>query len=222
MMASKGPLKPYVEAYDTEILLAEGPGKMFRVAAAAGTNDGGRPTAFLADELHEWIGNKARVFLVISNSIAKRRDGLVLGISTAGTDDSEVLRGLYDYGKAVEAGEIDDPAFLFDWAEANESLNPHDGPEVRRQMALQANPHAEEFGPLEHIERRWPEIPEHEWRRYFANRWVAVDAESWLPEGAWSACEADLELVDGAETWVAVDMALRRDTGGVVWGQWQR
>lgn len=220
VMASEGPLKPYLETFDTEILRSDGPGKMFRVAAAAGTNDGGRPTLFCADELHEWIGNKARVFLVISNSIAKRRDGIVLVISTAGSEDSELLRGLYDYGKAVDAGEIDDPHFLLDWAESDPALNPHDGPEVRRQMAVQANPHAEEFGTLEHIERRWHEIAEHEWLRYFGNRWVAIAAESWLPDGAWASCRSDVELVAGAETWVGVDMALKHDTVAVVWGQW--
>jgi phage terminase large subunit-like protein len=193
---------------------------MFRVAAAAGTNDGGRPTLFCADELHEWIGNKARVFLVIANSLAKRRDGLVLVISTAGSEDAELLRGLYDHGKAVLAGELDDAGFLLDWAEADAALNPHDGPEVRRVMALQANPHAEQFGLLEHIERRWQEIPEHEWRRYFANQWVAIAAESWLPAGAWRACTSDLDLVDGAQTWAAIDMALKHDTVAVVHGQW--
>lgn len=220
VMASEGPLAPYVETYDTEILRTDGPGRMFRVAAAAGTNDGGRPTLFCADELHEWIGNKARVFLVIANSIAKRRDGLVLVISTAGSDDSELLRGLYDYGKAVEAGEIDDPGFLLDWAEADADLNPVDGPEVRRTMALQANPHAEEFDLIEHIERRWHEIPEHEWLRYFANRWVSIAEDSWLPHGAWPACRSDLGLQPGAETWVAVDMALKYDTVAVIHGQW--
>ena len=84
-MVTEGPLKPYLEAFDTELLRTDGPGRMFRVAAAAGTNDGGRPTVFAADELHEWTGNKSRVFLVISNSIAKRRDGLVLVLSTAGS-----------------------------------------------------------------------------------------------------------------------------------------
>lgn len=218
VMVSEGPLAPFLEAYDTEILLKSDHGRMYRVAAAAGTNDGSRPTLFVADELHEWIGNKARVFLVISNSIAKRRDGLVLVISTAGSEESELLRSLYDYGKAVEAGDIEDQAFLLDWAEADESLNPHDGPEVRQLMALQGNPHAEEFGTLEHIERRWHEIPEHEWLRYFANRWVTVAGESWLPDGAWQACAnyTEAALVDGEETWVGVDMALKHDSVAVV------
>jgi phage terminase large subunit-like protein len=107
-----------------------------------------------------------------------------------------------------------------DWCEADQALDPNDGPEVRADMARQANPHVVEFGQLEHVERRWHEIPEHEWRRYFANQWVAVASESWLPAGAWSACQSDLGLVSGAETWVAVDMALKHDTVAVMWGQW--
>ena len=65
VMATEGPLAPHLEVFDTEILRRDSPGRTFRVAAAAGTNDGGRPTLLCADELHEWIGSKARVFLVI-------------------------------------------------------------------------------------------------------------------------------------------------------------
>lgn len=216
VMATEGPLKPFLEAFDTEILIRDAPGRAFRVAAAAGTNDGGRPTVFAADELHEWTGNKARVFLVISNSIAKRRDGLVLVISTAGSEESELLRGLYDHGKAIEAGTVDDPSFLMDWAEADPTLNPHDGPEVRAVMARQANAHIDEFGTLEFVERRWHEIPEHEWLRYFANRWVAIAQESWLPAGTWQSCPRSTGLVEGAETWIAVDMALKHDSVAAV------
>lgn len=217
VMATEGPLKPFLEAYDTEILIRNAPGRAFRVAAAAGTNDGGRPTVFAADELHEWSGGKARVFLVITNSIAKRRDGLVLMISTAGSQDSELLRSQYEYGVAVASGDIDDPAFLMDWAEADQALNPHDGPEVRAVMASQGNPHAEQFGTLEFIERRWHEVPEHEWRRYFANQWWAPPLDSWLPPGAWAACEEAGTVLDpDLPVWLGVDMALKHDSIAVV------
>lgn len=220
VMATEGPLAPFLETYDTEILLREGPGRAFRVAAAAGTNDGGRPTLFAADELHEWTGGRARVFLVITNSIAKRKDGLVLVISTAGSPDSELLRGLYDRGKAIEAGELVDDEFLFDWREADEGLDPHDGPEARAEMARQANPHIDQFGTLPFVERRWHEIPEHEWRRYFANQWWDAPLDSWLPEGAWDACRTPGAAVDRGRPFVAgVDMALRHDTAAVVIAQ---
>ena len=216
IMATEGPLKPYLEAFDTEILLKGQHGRAYRVAAAAGTNDGSRPTLFAADELHEWTGGKARVFLVITNSIAKRKDGLVLILSTAGGPDSDLLREMYDYGRAVESGDIDDPGFLMDWREADPSLNPHDGPEVRALMAQQANPHIEMFGTGEFVERRWHEIPEHEWLRYFANRWVDVSLDSWLPENVWPGLVGDTTFDPELPVHVGVDMALKHDSIAVV------
>lgn len=216
-MATEGALKPYVDAFDTEILLKSAPGRAFRIAAAAGTNDGGKPTLFAADELHEWTGTtKERVFLIITNSIAKRRDGLVLVISTAGSDESDLLRGLYDRGKAIEAGVIDDESILMDWAEGDPDIDPLDGPDARAALARQANPHIDQFGTLEFVERRFHAIPLHEWLRYFANRWVSATRESWLPSGAWPACRGDATLIPGAPTWVGVDMALKHDSIAVV------
>jgi len=220
VMVTEGPLRPYLEVFDTEILRRDGPGRMYRVAAAAGTNDGSRPTCFIADELHEWTGAKERVFLVISNSIAKRAHGLVLGISTAGADKDSLLGRMYDYGQQVNAGQVDDPAFLMDWAEADLALDPNAGQDVRAKMATQANPHAELFGTLPFIERRWHEIPEHEWLRYFANRWAAApDDESWLPPGAWEACRGRVQFDAETPTFVGIDMALKHDTVAVVAAQ---
>ena len=220
VMASEGPLAPYLEIFDTEILRRDGPGRMFRVAAAAGTNDGGRPTCFIADELHEWTGNKERVFLVISNSIAKRRNGLVLAITTAGAERDSLCGRMYDYGRQVRAKERSDPAFLFDWCEADEHLDADDGPDVRAKMARQANPHLDLFGTLPFVERRYHEIPKHEWLRYFANRWVEADPESWLPEGAFEGCRRKGTTIDRTRPFVcAVDMALRHDTAAVVAAQ---
>lgn len=41
-MMREGPLAPYIEAFDTEMYVKDKPGRAYRVAAAAGTNDGGR------------------------------------------------------------------------------------------------------------------------------------------------------------------------------------
>lgn len=71
------PLCGYAEVYDTEIKRTDGkPGIMKRVAAVAGTNEGGLPSLFVGDEMHEWgdVGSsKARVFTVIGKSTKKRR-----------------------------------------------------------------------------------------------------------------------------------------------------
>jgi phage terminase large subunit-like protein len=167
------------------------PGRMYRVAAAAGTNEGLRPTFFPADELHEWVGNKARVHLVIANGLAKRRDSWEMGITTAGVRDAgSVAEDLYEYGCAVESGELSDPAFLFDWLAAPDDLDLHD-PAALRDAVAACN--TESFMGAEAIERRFREVPEHEFRRYHLNQWVNA-IESWDVSERWDAL-ADTERV---------------------------
>ena len=43
-----------VDVYDTEIVLKDQPGRAYRVAAVAGTNEGQRPTAAIFDEVAHW------------------------------------------------------------------------------------------------------------------------------------------------------------------------
>ena len=64
-------LSQFLETFESEVQVRNGPGRAYRVAAVAGTNDGARPTLVLADEIHEWVGTaKERVFLVLSNGAA--------------------------------------------------------------------------------------------------------------------------------------------------------
>jgi phage terminase large subunit-like protein len=66
-------------------------------------------------------------------------------------------------------------------------------------------------------EIRDPRTREVDGRRYFLNEPAGADSESWLPPGAWQACLAPhLQLQDGADTFVGVDMALRHDSVAVV------
>jgi phage terminase large subunit-like protein len=116
-MISEGPLRDYLEVFEREILRKDAPGRIYRVAAVAGTNDGGRHTFRVADEVHEWEGSKERVHLVLTNGLAKRKDSWALDISTAGCDLEALIGRLYQKGKAVEHGEHEDDSFLFDWQE---------------------------------------------------------------------------------------------------------
>jgi hypothetical protein len=128
----EAPLRGLFEVYDTEIKFADGrPGKMHRVAAVAGTNEGGLPTLFICDELHEWgdVGSrKARVHTVIGKSTKKRRtrrgSGRVLNLSTAGFDvDHSLLGAMYKLGKRAERDPSLARRFLFDWQEAPDGLD---------------------------------------------------------------------------------------------------
>lgn len=216
-MVKRGPLVDHVDVFEAELSLKAGSGRVKRVAAQAGTVDGLIPTFLALDEVHEWTSSKKRVHLVLSNGLAKRSDSWGISITTAGNPvvDSPG-RDLYRRGKKIASGEIDDPAFFFDWAELAVSVDDLlDDEDLRREAARVANPHAEEFGILDQIVARWHDVPPHEWARYHANLWVTAET-SWLPVGAWSACEAEVEVDEGTPVVLAFDGSYRLDSTAVV------
>lgn len=209
------PLKGFAETFETEILLKGRPGRAYRVAATRGTNDGGRPSCFIADELHEWATPAQEgCHLVISNGATKRADSLELKITTAGSDLESLLGRLYQLGRKVEAGQAIDDRLLFIWHEAADTYDLQD-PEQLRAALWSCNPAAGDFLDVEERAAKFAEIPEFEFRRYFLNQWTRA-AESWLPPGTWARCQSDLELAPDWPVWVGVDMALKHDSVAVV------
>lgn len=216
IMVSEGNLADFFEPYDTEILLKDDPGQIYRVAAVAGTNDGRRPTFFLADEVHEWLGKKERVHLVLSNGRAKRADAWELSISTAGWDMSSLLGRMYQHGKDLEAGRLDDPRFLFEWHEpSNLEVDLRDI-EALEVAIREANPAADDFVSVETLLERALEMPEYEFRRYHLNQWTAAP-DSWLPDGAWDGCAGAAEPpLDGMQIVMGFDGSYSGDSTAIV------
>lgn len=140
---SRGKIADFFKSGDhiqqDRILRPDRPGKLYRIAAVAGTNDGGLQTAFLGDELHEWEGDRReRVWTVMSKAVRKRRvprplspklarflgvdeliGALLIGITTAGDTLDSLLGRLFLHGTQVAAGEVEDPSFLFMWWQMN-------------------------------------------------------------------------------------------------------
>jgi len=187
-IVTEGPLKDYFEVFDRELLLKGEPGRLVRVPAVAGANDGLRPTCVVADETHEWTGSKQRVALVLENGLSKRTDAWSLSITTAGNPkvDSVALQQ-YEYGKKVDKGEIQDPGFLFFWRESKVLLDQLSDPERLEEAVMQANP--EPWKRRDDIVRRYHEIPQHEFARYHLNNWTEPDEERWLPPGVWESLQ---------------------------------
>lgn len=192
-MVENGPLLEFLEPYGTEILIKGEPGKIFRVAAAAGTNDGGMPTFFVADEVHEWTGNKKRVHVVLSNGRAKRKDSWELNISTAADNIDSLLGQMVKLGKAIQEGKAKDDKFLFHWYEYVEPIDPETGEKIEldftdekalAEAIRQANPASDSYVSIESRLLRATQIPEYEFRRYYLNQFVDAP-ERWLPAGAW-------------------------------------
>ncbi len=210
-MVEQGELAPFFDSFEKELRLKGRPGKVYRIAAEAGTQDGTLPTCFVADELHEWVGRKARVHLVVGNSLAKRASGLEVNITTAGDPDtSDLLFNLYEYGRKCAVGEIDDPSFLMVWYEGDPDADLSD-PAVLREATREANPAG--FQDIERIVKRLEidRIPEHEYRRYHLNQW-ATSGETWLPAGVFEGLEADRDIPDRTPIVAAFDGSYNGDS----------
>jgi phage terminase large subunit-like protein len=205
-----------LEPMEAEIQVKNGPGRAFRVAAVAGTNDGLRPTAFLADELHEWVGNKERTHLVIENGCAKRHDSFSLSISTPGWDPETLAGRLHDYGLRVNSGDVDDPRFLFVWYGCPADRYDLDDLDGLRNAIRDANPAADSFLDVEAVAARFHQIPRFEFERYHLAQWTAA-AEMWLPPGAWDGCvDASRTIPDGSKVALAFDGSYNNDSTAIV------
>lgn len=226
---SVAPLAGYFNIFDTEITFADGrPGKIHRVAAVAGTNEGGLPHLFVCDELHEWgdvsDGKRARVHTVIGKSTNKRNtkhgSGRIINISTAGFDKDHSLLGvLYKHAKKVIKNPALDPRLLVDIFEAPEGLD-FDKAEDRAIAVRAASMGADLQWSVADRVAAWldPTVPHHEWIRYYANCWADLNEDSWLKDhpGSWSKCEGEWTSDPMNPFVIAVDMALKHDSVAVV------
>ena len=214
-------LSKLTETFENQIQVIGQSGRAYRVAAKAGTADGGRNSCFIADEIHEWnTPNLERVHYVLSNNTAKRQDGLVLSITTAGYDKETLAGELYNRGKRKETGEVEDDEFYFKWLEAEETDDVND-PEVWKRV----NPAIQnDWWPLSNLERRFKSLPLNEFKRYHLNTWTKTKMDSWLPVGTWSECASDEKLKFDAQLpmYVGVDLALKHDSVGIVHVQNQK
>lgn len=221
------PLIGFCTVYDTEITFADGkPGRIYRIAAVAGTNEGGLPHLFVRDELHEWgdVGErKARVATVVGKSTNKRKThrgrGRIISLSTAGFDrDHSLLGALYKRGIKAVRDPRTAPKLLMDWREAPDGLN-YKLAAHRERAVIAASGAA---GVLWNVRDRvadWgkPEYPPHEWIRYYANKWFDTPADSWLKDHpqAWPACKGTWTSDPANDFVISVDMALKHDSVAV-------
>jgi hypothetical protein len=233
----EAPLCGLFEVYDGETRHVDGrPGRLFRTATVAGTNQGGQPTTFIADEIHEFgdvLDARARFHKVVSMGCSKRTltyrlpggsevtrgPGRIINLSTAGFDiDHSYLGAIYKRGRREEH-QGTPTRLLMDWREAPDGLD-YALPEHRDIACRAASGAADQIWSVAARVAEWgkDEMTSNEWIRYYANKWVAVAEDSWLKDhpSAWPECQGTWEL-DGSEPGViAVDMALRRDSVAVV------
>jgi len=159
------------------IFTSDGDGRYIVLGNRATSAQGMHPSMVIFDELH--VSNKD-LWTAMCLGSATRADGIVIGITTAGDDNSELLLNLYAKGEfALDTPEEMERFGFFVW-EAPEACAVND-----RVAVESANPNlVEGILTWANVEAEIATMPEVDARRYRLNQFVSA-SNSWIPFGMW-------------------------------------
>ena len=190
-------------------------GSVFKVVSAeAYSKEGLNPSRVIMDELH--AHQNRELFDVFSLAMGNRgKIAQLVAITTAGvkTDSSgqdSIAYSLYQYGQKVARGEIIDPAFFMAWWEADP-----DADHRLRESWIQANPGFGDIISEEDFESAVKRTPEAEFRTKRLNQWVSSQ-NTWLPNGAWDSCAAEIEFPNDVDYVLGFDGSYSGDSTAIV------
>jgi phage terminase large subunit-like protein len=210
-------------------------GSIYRaMSSEAYTKEGLSPTLVLADELHAWPTRE--LYDVFALAMGARSDPLMLIITTAGvrtdqTGGDSIAYTLYQYGRRVAAGEIDDPSFFFACWEADDGCSVDSAPQWRK-----ANPGLGTVLDPDEIAAQARKalsggMDEAQFRIKRLNQWVA-DLTAALPGGAFERRRVNRQLQDGERVVLFLDGSYSNDSTALcgaamdgfidVLGHWER
>jgi phage terminase large subunit-like protein len=188
-------------------------GGLYRaVAADAPTQQGLNPSFVVVDELHVFKDDDLIEALTLGS--AMRRSPLFVYITTAGHNIDSPLGRKYQYGRQIEAKELDDPRFGFKW------YGPDDGEDIdpnNKQLWTTYNPAHELMPNFEsEMEASLRTTHQNAFLRFRLNGWTATQS-AWLPFGAWAKCtNTEKRLVPGDEVILGFDGAIKNDSTALV------
>ena len=184
-------------------------GSVYRVLSAeAYSKEGLNPSATIFDELHAQPSRE--LFDVMSLAMGARgRQGTLISITTAGvksdsTGQDSIAYSLYNYGKRVASGEVQDDTFFMAWWEALDDAD-HRLPETWKD----ANPGFGDICDADDFVSAVRRTPEAEFRTKRCNQWVSSQI-SWLPTGAWDACAGET-TIEGKDYIMGLDGSFSGD-----------
>lgn len=189
-------------------------GSVYRaLSSEAYTKEGLSPTLVVYDELH--AAPNRDLFDTMSLSMGARPEALMLCVTTAGvrsdsTGQDSVAYTLYQYGKRVATGEVDDGSFGFSWWEAEEALAIAD-----REAWAQANPGLGDILDPDDMSSALLRTPEPEFATKRLNRFVS-SATAWLPNGAFAATAVERSIAKDEKIVVGFDGSFSNDCTAIV------
>ena len=213
-MVEQSELKDMVQVYRDSLFVSETGSVLKVMSAESWAAEGLNPSRVIIDELHAQPNRE--LFDVMSLAMGNRgKIGQLVAITTAGvkadsTGQDSIAYSLYNYGKRVSTGEIDDPNFFMAWWEAAPEAD-HRNPETWES----ANPGFDDIVSKADFESAVKRTPEAEFRTKRLNQWVSSQM-SWLPSGVWESLAEPQPLDPDAEYILGFDGSFSGDTTVIV------
>jgi phage terminase large subunit-like protein len=196
-------------------------GSVYRALSADGRRAHGlAPSLVIADELHAWSGsyNTTRdeeLWDALTTGSADRPESLVVGITTAGGNTDTLLGRLYEHGRRVSKGEVEDDAYGFWWWEAPADADPTD-PDTWRI----ANPNLVE-GLLDEATLKAAVASAGSssfagFQRYHLNQWVRLQGQDFISPFHYNEAKRVDSIPEGATVCAGFDGSVSGDSTGLV------
>ena len=189
-------------------------GSVYKVLSSeAATKEGYSPSFTAFDELH--AQPNPDLWSVMSLGMGARNEPMLFAISTAGvktdsTGKDSICYSLYQYGKKVASGEIDDPTFFMAAWEA-----PADLDYMSEDTWKIANPGYDDILSADDMKSAAKSTPEAEFKTKRLNIWTST-SETWLPHGAWDSCYLDRTIEDHKSVVLGFDGSFNGDCTVIV------
>lgn len=213
-MVEASELRELVQIYKDSIYVPA-TNSVFKVLSAeAFSAEGLNPSRIIFDEAHAQPNRE--LFDVFSLAMGNRgKLGQLVAITTAGTKtdstgNDSIAYELYNYGKQIISGEIDDPAFFMAWWEADPEGDHRDPAQWAK-----ANPGFNDLVSEQDFESAVRRTPEAEFRTKRLNQWVN-SKQAWLPAGLWESLATDFEMTPDDEYVLGFDGSWNNDSTSIV------
>lgn len=206
------------------IVLRDRPGKLEPATTAAGTREGARVTASLHEETQHWKESNGGWAI---DEVQRRNVGKTGGRTVAFTN-APLIGQKSVAEKDMDAARKGAPGLLYQAVRGDmvDDLTDRELVLASLRQAYAENPDDPLSPPVEYVDLERladecadPAIPPGTARRFYFNIPDDTPVDCWIDRAEWTACKSDLEIPDGADVYLGVDVALYRDNTAVavVW-----
>jgi phage terminase large subunit-like protein len=214
MMEASPFLAPRIKAYRNKTMeFPETKSKYITLSSDAFTKHGLNPHGIIFDELHAQPNRE--LYDVLNTAMGKRRQPLMIMITTAGYDRNSICWEQHEYARKVAEGIIDDPTFYSAiWAagEDDDWTSPATWAKANPNYGVSVQ---EEFLHQECIAALSSPAYQNTFRRLYLNQWTQQESR-WIDMSVWDKCSMPLPDLSGRPCYGGLDLSSTTDISALV------